>query len=129
MAQVTKALCFSLGQQQLLPFTFAKGGVGSHSLKEPADIKKIPILTKAEIRENCDSMISDGFDKKSLLHFKTGGSTGKALDIYISEECSELRNACARRADRWTGWEPGEPIGAAWGNPKLPVDDKREITA
>ena len=72
-------------------------------------------------------MISDGFEKTSLLHFKTGGSTGKALDIYITEECSELRNACARRADRWTGWEPGEPIGAAWGNPKLPVTVKAKV--
>lgn len=102
-------------------------GLHSHSIKEPADIKNIPILTKAEIRENCDLMISDGFDRKSLLRFKTGGSTGKALDIYLTEECSELRNACARRADRWTGWEPGEPIGAAWGNPKLPVTIKDKI--
>ena len=104
-----------------------KVGLNPHSIKEPADINKIPILTKAEIRENCESMISDGFGKNSLLHFKTGGSTGKALDIYISEECSELRNACARRADRWTGWEPGEPVGAVWGNPKLPVSVKEKI--
>jgi len=65
-------------------------------------------------------MISSGYEPGNLLHFKTGGSTGKALDIFITEECSELRNACARRHDRWTGWEPGETIGAAWGNPKLP---------
>ncbi len=104
-----------------------KVGLDLHSLKELSDITKIPILTKAEIRENCDSMISDGFDKKALFRFKTGGSTGKALDIYLTEECSELRNACARRADRWTGWEPGEPIGAAWGNPKLPVTIKDKV--
>ncbi|MFT5728840.1 MAG: phenylacetate-CoA ligase [Desulforhopalus sp.] len=106
---------------------FQSVGLEPDSLTEPADIKKIPILTKAEIRENCESMISDGFEQKSLLHFKTGGSTGKALDIYITEECSELRNACARRADRWTGWEPGETVGAAWGNPQLPVTLKEKI--
>jgi phenylacetate-CoA ligase len=102
-------------------------GLSPDSLTTPADISKIPILTKKEIRENCDSMISDGFNKESLLHSKTGGSTGKALDIYLTEECSELRNACARRSDRWTGWEPGEPIGAVWGNPKLPVTIKEKI--
>ncbi|GAB6194029.1 phenylacetate--CoA ligase family protein [Desulfocastanea catecholica] len=106
---------------------FQNAGLSPGSLTTPADIAKIPILTKKEIRENCDSMISAGYQKESLLHFKTGGSTGKALDIYLTEECSELRNACARRSDRWTGWEPGEPIGAAWGNPKLPVTLKEKI--
>jgi len=104
-----------------------KSGLSSDSLKEPADITKIPILIKKEIRGNAHSMISEGFDKKTLLHFKTGGSTGKALDIFITEDCSELRNACARRHDRWTGWEPGEPIGAAWGNPKLPKTVKQKL--
>lgn len=99
---------------------FLDAGLTSKSLKEPADITKIPILTKKEIRENCGTMISSGIKRNSLLHFKTGGSTGKALDIHITEECSEFRNACARRHDRWAGWEPGEPIGAAWGNPHLP---------
>lgn len=106
---------------------FQEAGLSSSCLKEPADIAKLPILTKKEIQENGDSMISNGFEKKSLLHFKTGGSTGKALDIFITEECSELRNACARRHDRWTGWNPGEPIGAAWGNPKLPVTIKEKL--
>jgi len=102
-------------------------GLSPDSLKEPADITKIPILIKEEIRGNAHSMISEGFDKKTLLHFKTGGSTGKALDIFITEECSELRNACARRHDRWTGWEPGEPIGAVWGNPKFPETVKQKL--
>ena len=72
-------------------------------------------------------MISEGFEKIKLLHFKTGGSTGKALDIFVTEECSELRNACARRHDRWAGWEPGEPVGAVWGNPELPKTLKEKI--
>lgn len=104
-----------------------KAGLHPNSLREPADIEKIPILSKKEIRQYGDALLSDGFNKSSLLHFKTGGSTGKALDIFITEECSELRNSCARRHDRWTGWEPGEPIGAAWGNPKLPTTMKEKI--
>ena len=99
---------------------FIAAGLTQESLKTPADLARIPLLTKKEIRGNTGTILSAGFRKEHLLHFKTGGSTGKALDIFITDECSELRNACARRHDRWTGWEPGEPIGAAWGNPKLP---------
>jgi phenylacetate-CoA ligase len=105
---------------------FLEYGLNENSLKFPDDIRLLPVLTKKEIRDNSDTMISNGFDKNKLLHFKTGGSTGKALDIYITEEGSEMRNACARRHDRWTGWEPGEPIAAAWGNPKLPKTVKEK---
>ena len=106
---------------------FQEFGLSPDSLRSPADIVQLPILTKKEIRDKGRSMISNGFNARSLLHYKTGGSTGKALDIFLTEECSELRNACARRHDRWTGWEPGEPIGAAWGNPKLPLTIKEHL--
>jgi phenylacetate-CoA ligase len=97
---------------------FIEAGIEKQDVQAVADIAKIPILTKSDIRQNGCRIISAGYSKDQLLHYKTGGSTGKALDIYITEECSEQRNACARRHDRWTGWEQGEYIGAAWGNPK-----------
>jgi len=90
------------------------------------DMRKIPILTKDEIRENAPRIMCTGFEMKSLQQFKTGGSTGKSLVIYATEECSYLRNACTRRHNQWTGWNFGEPIAAVWGNPHLPrsVKDK-----
>ncbi len=106
---------------------FQENGLRQEDLKSIEDIRRVPILTKKDIRQYGKAMISNGFNKEELLHFQTGGSTGKALDIYITEECSELRNACARRHDRWTGWEPGEPVGAVWGNPKLPANLRERI--
>jgi len=106
---------------------FLDAGLKEQDLRTPADIRSLPILTKKDIRSQGHTMISAGYQQDKLLHFKTGGSTGKALDFFITEECSELRNACARRHDRWTGWEPGEPIGAAWGNPKLPVTFRDKV--
>jgi len=106
---------------------FTDAGLTEQSLQSPADIVKLPLLAKKDIQENTEGMISTGFVKEELLHFKTGGSTGKSLDIFMTEECSELRNACARRHDCWTGWNPGEPVGAVWGNPKLPESIKEKI--
>jgi len=106
---------------------FLDAGLREQDLRTLEDISKLPILTKSEIRNLGHAMISDGFQRDNLLHFKTGGSTGKALDIFITEECSEFRNACARRHDHWTGWQPGECIGAAWGNPKLPVTFREKV--
>lgn len=99
---------------------FDEAGVRPENITSPDAFRRLPMLTKEEIRANTDKMISHGHSKDRLLKFKTGGSTGKPLEIYITENCSELRNACARRHDRWAGWNPGEPIAAVWGNPVLP---------
>ncbi len=106
---------------------FLDAGLQIQDLRTIEDIRNLPILTKKEVRDQQGAMISKGYSQEKLLHFKTGGSTGKALDLYLTEECSEFRNACARRHDRWAGWEPGEPIGAVWGNPKLSVTLKEKL--
>jgi phenylacetate-CoA ligase len=106
---------------------FDEAGLQPRSIETPEDMMRFPVLTKKEIRENMSRMISDGFRKEDLLKFKTGGSTGKPLELYATEECSELRNACARRHDRWSGWEVGEPVGAVWGNPELPVSLREKL--
>jgi len=93
---------------------FEAAGVSPGSIQEPADLRALPVLRKADIRENVPQMIAEGHRREDLKLFQTGGSTGTALDIYITEECSERRNAVARRHDRWTGWEVGEPRGMLW---------------
>src|SRR6202162_371026 len=107
--------------------TFKKCGITPEEIQSPNDIVKIPILTKKDIRENGDSLISSGFLKTKLMEAKTGGSTGKSLKLYMTEESSEMKNGCARRHDRWSGWEVGEPMAAVWGNPVRPVGLKNKI--
>lgn len=106
---------------------FEEAGLRPSDIRTPDDMLRLPLLTKEEIRANMTDMLSDGFANESLLKFKTGGSTGKPLELYITEECSELRNACARRYDRWSGWEIGEPVGAVWGNPEFPTTLKSKL--
>lgn len=106
---------------------FVDAGLSPRAVKSVEDIAKLPVLYKHEIRNDAERLLSQGYTKEALLHYSTGGSTGKALDLYITEECSELRNACTRRHDRWTGWEIGDAIGAVWGNPKLPKTIKEKL--
>jgi phenylacetate-CoA ligase len=120
-------LFFSWKNNEFYQKRFEQAGVTPDDICHPDDLNKLPILTKADIRNNSERLISQGFDFAKLQRAKTGGSTGKALDLYFTEECSELRNACALRHDRWTGWEPGEPIAACWGNPVLPKNIKEKI--
>jgi phenylacetate-CoA ligase len=102
-------------------------GVGPDDIGSSADVAGLPVVRKEDIRNNSSRMISRGYENLRLLRFKTGGSTGKSLELFITEECSEMRNACAIRHDRWSGWKPGEPVGALWGNPLLPKDFKDRL--
>ncbi len=120
-------LLFAWKNNEFYQKRFQQAGITPNDIRHPDDMKNLPILTKADIRINTERLISRGFDTTQLQRAKTGGSTGKALDLYFTEECSELRNACALRHDRWTGWEPGEPIAACWGNPELPTTMKEKI--
>jgi phenylacetate-CoA ligase len=106
---------------------FEKAGVSPVDIHSPNDLHNIPILTKAEIRANTPAMISRGYDVNNLQRAKTGGSTGKALELYFTEECSELRNACALRHNLWSGWKRGEPVAAIWGNPVLPSSLREKL--
>ncbi len=125
--RLTELLQFADRNNAFYKERFKAAGFAPLTMKEPDEIKKIPLLTKEDVAANTDHLISSGFIKKDLHCFKTGGSTGKSLKLFITEECSELRNACARRHDRWTGWEVGEPIGACWGNPEYPTSLKGRL--
>lgn len=106
---------------------FKNAGLSPDNFHSPEDIKLLPLLSKAEVRENTLAMLSHGYDYRDLQKAKTGGSTGKSLILYFTEECSSLRNACTLRHDLWSGWKRGEPIAAIWGNPVFPVALKEKI--
>lgn len=106
---------------------FQEYGIRLEEIKTPEDLRKAPILTKKEIRGHGEQLISNGFNRSHLMEAKTGGSTGTSLKLYLTEECSELKNACARRHNRWSGWEVGEPVAAVWGNPVYPVGLKEKL--
>lgn len=62
-----------------------------------ADLQKFPVLTKEEVRENLEGMLSDYTDRKTLIHYHTSGSTGKALDFYNTPQSLQAYWAvCAR---------------------------------
>ncbi|MBK9085333.1 MAG: phenylacetate--CoA ligase family protein [Sterolibacteriaceae bacterium] len=99
---------------------FAAAGIDDN-LKDWQDFRRIPLLSKNEIRDNTDALISREFKRSELVEARTGGSTGTALTIFADRRFQELRNSAAMRSDQWAGWEIGMKVAAIWGNP--PVAD------
>lgn len=100
---------------------FAVHGIRPSHICSPADMARIPILTKRDIQRNGSALIHRRCDVNQLVPAKTGGSTGTALKIFADLHCRDLRNAAAIRSDRWAGWDLGIKRAALWGNP--PVAD------
>jgi len=97
------------------------------TLRDRRDFRRLPLLTKRDIRANGDGLLSREFRREDLLETRTGGSTGVALNLYFDERCQELRNAASMRSDRWAGRDIGMKVAALWGNPPVADTLKKKL--
>lgn len=78
-------------------------GVRAEDIKTLADIKKFPVLTKKEVLEAGDSIISSKYPKWTLRKARTGGSTGTPLVIHRNWFSIGNEHAFVRRQWDWAG--------------------------
>ncbi len=57
-----------------------------NDIKCVADLQKLPILQKEDIRNNIQKFVSRKSDSKKLLFRHTSGTTGKSLHLYVNKE-------------------------------------------
>lgn len=98
-----------------------------YSFGDMDQLHKIPLLTKKDIVENKDKLISKKYQLESLIPSCTGGSTGTQLHFYIDRESVNEKNACAWRHNRWANWDIGMPVASLWGNPPKAVTLKAKL--
>lgn len=98
-----------------------------YSFGDMDQLQKIPLLTKKDIVENKDKLISKKYQLESLIPSCTGGSTGTQLHFYIDRESVNEKNACAWRHNRWANWDIGMPVASLWGNPPKAVTLKAKL--
>ena len=97
-----------------------KAGITAASIDSPDDLRRVPPLTKKDIRENQQALIAEGISPRSLHASATGGSTGEPLHFKYDPDSYEWRVAAAARADRWAGWDWGCRQFYIWGRALLP---------
>jgi phenylacetate-CoA ligase len=90
-------------------------GLTPADVRTPADLIRLPFLTKADIRAHSDALRAD--DARGLARFNTGGSTGEPLIFYIGAERVSHDVAAKWRATRWWGVDIGDPEAVVWGSP------------
>ncbi|MCX6831639.1 MAG: hypothetical protein NT028_05805, partial [candidate division Zixibacteria bacterium] len=65
---------------------FADAGFDPQMVKDFDDLKRLPILTKRDIQDHREELISTFYDRGELVENRTGGSTGSPLVFYHHKE-------------------------------------------
>ncbi len=81
---------------------FSQLGINPEQIKTIDDMKRLPFLTKDEIRQAGTALISDEFNPRKLSSNPTSGSTGMPMTIYTDREAS-FRNY----SYHWVQCRPG----------------------
>ena len=89
-------------------------GFKPETFKDFSEIKKIPTLSKNEIRENLRSLIARNYKSEDLHSADTGGTTGVKMKFYRDNACLAAKEAALYRFEKWTGWDFGERMGLVW---------------
>jgi len=91
------------------------------------DLVKLPPLTKEDIRNNLDDMLSQTH-KKYAYPAATGGSTGNPLQFYRDNNSYGYANAVKWRFCRWAGLDLGTPYANFWGDHREVSNSKKFIS-
>ena len=94
---------------------FDERGLKPKDIQNFGDLKKLPILTKGDVRNNFRDIISRNYMEFNPTLNHTSGSTGEPLSYYIDDYLSTLISACVQRHWRWCGIEPKDLIAVFRG--------------
>jgi len=84
--------------------------------KDLASLRKLPILTKAIIREDFDDLLTtEPPRRKQMGYLTTGGSTGHPLVFMQDSKFRDYVTADIHRHLGWAGWELGQIHAYIWG--------------
>jgi phenylacetate-CoA ligase len=84
-------------------------------IRGQADLHKLPLLSKAAVREHLHfDIMSETSDKTQMLRVTTSGSTGEPFVCYADRVQLEQRWAATLRAQEWTGYRFGDPMVRLW---------------
>lgn len=103
---------------------FSGAGASREDLAKEGALANLPVITRAELRENMGRVISGEYSRSDLRSAKTGGSTMEPLMFYRDLAVLNYRIAIELFLNEEAGWRIGEPWVNVWGHlDDIPTDD------
>ena len=97
--------------------TWDASGIRPDQIQSPADLSRLPLLTKDNIREHRLELHCQD-QRRPLIAKSTGGSTGAPLQFDLNQDSHERRVAAMVRGYSWAGASPGTKQFFLWGIPQ-----------
>jgi phenylacetate-coenzyme A ligase PaaK-like adenylate-forming protein len=100
---------------------FDDAGIKPGDIRNYSDLEKIPLVSKAELKNAGTSTISTQIGLKNCIPDRTGGSTGIPLTLYFTKK--DIWATTFERIRRENGYNPGKDVALEiTGNSFLPAD-------
>jgi phenylacetate-CoA ligase len=94
---------------------FDMTGLKPSDINKMEDIKKIPVVTKADLRSENSDFVARGGSKHHIRIGKTGGTTGSPTLVYKDQYDRTFTWASYYRWYTWMGLEMGSKSLTLWG--------------
>lgn len=101
-------------------------GIRVTDIQSLDDAKKIPLLTKDDIKNNFNALISSKFTRKELVLGGTSGTTGTPLKVLWDQNTCIYTNAVDWRQKAWGGIYYGDKIAQLLGRPVVSTKKKKK---
>lgn len=115
VAKLRNFLCRIAETTEYFSDRFGALGFDAKAVDNVADLQKLPLMSKTDIRENTQALRSCA--GKDLRRFSTGGSSGNPLTFYLDHERVSHDVAAKWRATRWWDVDIGDSEMVVWGSP------------
>ncbi len=115
-AHVQAALCSPFWKERCERY-----GVNASVENLEDEVKKLPVLTKAEVQEHAEMIRNPGIEKDRLLSSHTSGTTGSGLVFYETSTAEKERWAVWWRYRAWHGLTQDMWCGYFGGRSVVPL--------
>jgi phenylacetate-CoA ligase len=105
--------------------TFEARRLQPHDVKSAADLWKLPVLTKADVRRHYAELQARNVPDRRTLLAHTGGTTGVPLRLRLDRTQYALDHALTDRQWEWAGWRPGQRVVFLRGFTLIPPSQTR----
>lgn len=104
---------------------FKKLSLSPDDINSIEDLKKLPVLTKEDLRFNFKRLKSTKHASRDIFLGHTSGSTGKALNLFISKKAYQREQACIWLHRSWGGLKYRDKTATFAGHLVVDVNHKK----
>jgi phenylacetate-CoA ligase len=103
---------------------FDECGLKPADIQSPADLVKLPVLTKEDVHHSLNDLLSSTASRRQLVFSHTSGSTGTSLQFYLEPRAVQFRWAVWWRHRQRFGVKFDEPYATFTGLAAVPLDQR-----